>query len=158
MNLRLAAPARQPGARGFTLLEIMVVACIVGMLASIAVPWFVKARSNAEDAAFINDMRVATGGFISYSLAARTLPPDAAPGVLPTGVEEYFSRRFDWTAPTPIGGQWDWDYGLYGVKAAVSVVGPVRTPAQMLAIDRKIDDGDLSTGNFRARPGGSGYM
>ena len=158
MDIDLVAPIRRTEAKGFTLVEIMVVAAVIGILATIAVPLFVKARTNAEDAAFINDMRVANGGFVTYSLTERTLPPDAVPSVLPAGVEAYFSRRFDWTAPTPIGGQWDWDYQLYGVKAAVSVVGPVRTPAQMLAIDRKIDDGSLSTGVFRVRPDGSGYM
>jgi len=134
------------------------VAAIIGLLAAIAVPWFVKARTTSEDAAFVNDLRVATSGFVTYSVANASYPPDAGPGVMPTGMDAFFSRRLRWTQPTPIGGQWEWDYEAYGYKAAVSVYQPIRTPAQMLDIDKKIDDGDLTTGSFRVRPGGSGYL
>jgi type IV pilus assembly protein PilA len=60
----------------------------------------------------------------------------------------------DWTRGTPIGGQWDWDNGAFGVVAGVSVFQPDRTPEEMSDIDRLIDDGNLSTGVFRQRTDG----
>jgi len=41
----------------FTLVEIMIVVAIIGMLAAIAIPNFVKARNTAQANACINNMR-----------------------------------------------------------------------------------------------------
>lgn len=43
--------------RGYTLVEILIVLVIVGLLASIAVPAYVRVRANAQDRAVTNNLR-----------------------------------------------------------------------------------------------------
>ena len=43
--------------KGFTLVEIMIVVAIIGLLAAIAIPSFIKARTNSQTNACINNLR-----------------------------------------------------------------------------------------------------
>ena len=52
---------RTPRQGGFTLVEIMIVVAIIGLLASIAVPNFVKARTTAQMNACISNLRQIDG-------------------------------------------------------------------------------------------------
>lgn len=43
--------------KGFTLVEIMIVVAIIGLLAAIAIPSFMKARTQSQQNACINNLR-----------------------------------------------------------------------------------------------------
>ena len=131
----------------------MIVVAVVGLLAAIAIPSFVRARERSLNVRFAADLQVAKAAFTEYSVEHGKYPPDTQPGVVPEGMADYL-RRIAWTEPTTIGGQWDWDNSQFGFKAGVSVYSPTASIGQMLRIDKIIDDGNLATGEFQSRANG----
>ena len=56
------------GRRGFTLVEIMIVVAIIALLASIAVPGFLRARKRSQASRILNDLRVIDSACDMYAI------------------------------------------------------------------------------------------
>jgi prepilin-type N-terminal cleavage/methylation domain-containing protein len=83
--------------KGFTLVEIMIVVAIIGLLATIAIPNFVRARLKAQQSACINNLRQIDGAKQTWALENR-----ANQSTVPTigNIQPYLGRGTAGTAPT----------------------------------------------------------
>ncbi len=120
-------------------------------------PALKKNAINARTSAVMNDLRVFSGAFQAYAQEHGDWPPGGgSPGVFPAGMEGYLSQT-NWSRTTPIGGNYQFatqSPQLGSRFAAVIIISSVGTNLvtsdfnQLSDIDKKLDDGNLSTGLF----------
>ena len=142
---------RQRTANAFTLVEIMIVVVIIGLLAALAIPAFQRVQTAARVSRIANDFRVFTNAFEIYNSENGFWPNNAGAGVVPTTPIPMNGdfKVGNWTATTAIGGRWNWDRNISGINAGLSISGFTVPDSELIALDAKIDDGDLTTGNFQ---------
>lgn len=109
----------------------MVVVLIISVLASIALPSFIRVQRRTKSSTIFNDFRTFGAAFDTYAQENGKWPPEAAAGVFPVGMDQRINKTA-WQRQTPMGGQYDWDNNQlhFGVKyqAAIAINATASAP------------------------------
>jgi len=146
-----------PRSRAFTLVEIMIVGLLIGILATLARPAIQRIIATTRGDVLMNDFRVFAGAFGQYAHSNGAYPPSyTTAGGFPAVMAGMISQT-QWSRTTPIGGTYSFlnatTVNGKTYKALLSVTGSASNPIlftseQLLALDKKFDNGDLGSGQF----------
>ncbi len=137
-------------------MEIMIVVAIIGLLAAIAIPSFIKARRDAQITGVANDLRVFGNAFDTYAVVNGKYPVDTH-NTIPPGMEGYI-KQDAWDGYA-MGGHFNWEGPKWGEGGAYDYAGialfdATASTEDLRDLDEKIDNGNLLTGRFRRCPNG----
>ena len=104
----------------------------------------------------MNDVRVFKDALETFYMENGTLPIDSGTGTLNAQMNGYINAS-SFGSPTTLGGQWDIESNDSGIMLGIGVVGYTVPASELLELDTKFDDGDLTTGRLREIVAGSRF-
>ena len=111
---------------GFTLVEIMIVVAIIGLLAAIAIPNFLRARSTSQQNACINNLRQIDAAIQQWALQTGQAPNSPATS---SAIQPYLGRGTGGALP------WCPLSSAHSFSASYTIVDPSTAPTCKLGTD-----------------------
>ena len=147
---------------GFTLIELVVVAGAMGILAAIVVPKFANAHDESKVVATGEDILSMAQAIEQYHNKHGYWPAEVSPGQMPPELSTAFKSSNPFAKPCPIGNVYD--YGHITINNSHTVTLSISpgftsedtTIVDAQALDAYLDDGVLNTGRFQRV--GNGYV
>lgn len=142
-----------PVRRGLALVELMIVVTLLAILAAIVLPTFSNANDEATAAAVAAQYRTLADVVNRYHVETGQWPNDVNSGIQPPELDDYLASGV--FKDSPLAGRWDYDNWIDNsfstpsgdsIGIAITISGVDEDTSLQQAIDRILDDGDLSTG------------
>lgn len=130
--------------KAFTLIELVIVVVILGVIGAIALPRLSRGAETAACHSFAVESSRLVECFYEHKVLNGNYPSQAPGQAIPTDISDQFRSSLN---DTPMGGVWKYKTGS-STELIAQLPGGKNYDATMLEIDRKIDDGNLSTGAF----------
>ena len=141
--------------RAFSVVELMIVVTIIGIVAAMARPAFLRLLVHVRGNAQMNDFRVFAAAFSQYAHTNGAYPASfTTAGGFPAVMNGLINRS-QWQRRAPIGGNYSFlkDNTIGGVRyrALLRVNGTGAaarsfTSAQLLQLDKRVDNNSLTSG------------
>lgn len=137
-------------ARGFALTEMMLVLLILVLAVVLLFSVLGRVKQGRNRAQFVADLQEFASAFQDHRRQHRAWPASTIGEVaLPRDLEEVLVET-NWAGGSPFGGSYGWDRRGAVVLTAFAPSFPLKlTRADLLDLDRQLDDGNLATGRFR---------
>ena len=100
MHLRASKPNTSINAKGFSLLELLVVVAIIGLLTAIAIPEFLSYRARSVDSQMKSDLKNAAVAMDSY-FAEKKVYPTSVAAIVAVGFTQTEGVALTIAVPTP---------------------------------------------------------
>ena len=148
--------------RGFSLLGLALVLLIFGLGISLILTAAQRMTQHTRCAHLAGDLRKLAAVFQTYHQRQSVWPPATSGGSAVPGGMETLLRDTPWLADSPVGGRYAWiaptpaaPSGAIGLTAFPPNLPLTLSRADLLYLDRLMDDGNLATG--RVRTGFNGW-
>ena len=122
----------------------MVVIGIISMIGVMAIPIYRKITLEASNMQLINDVIKFSDAFNNYYFLNGKWPSGAGKNKIPAGMQGYLLGKY--SQGGAFGGEYHW-IGSGKLKIEKSEA----TTENMVKLDEKVDDGDLTTGQFQKK-------
>jgi type II secretory pathway pseudopilin PulG len=127
---------RHSGRAAFTLVEIMIIVALIGLIAALAFPSYIKSRKQSQGRRVVSDARMLDSAVHTWALENGKKDGDAIDTWSPDGIISYLKSTWSTTGPLQFNDVlgYPYDFGVVGLEQ-VRINSTTRTALEGVGID-----------------------